>query len=115
MGKQNETFSDFSKLDTKVIFEFHHNIPSSMFSNGLPLANTMFPPACLKASAAVHSAVTRKLFRADCSNVTLFCIDTKNHKPFKVGFDIAKMAGLHESDSRIALRTFDVETSEPYK
>ena len=47
--------------------------------------------------------------------VTLFWKD-KTHKPFKVGFDIAKMAGLHESDSRIALRTFaQFETVKPYK
>ena len=33
-----------------------------------------------------------------------------------MGLDIAKMAGLHESDSRIALRTFaQIETSKPYK
>ena len=67
----------------------------------------MFSPACLNASAAVHSAVTQvkkcseQIFQG---NVTLLWKD--KHKPFKVGFDIAKMAGLHESDSRIAFRTF---------
>lgn len=30
----------------------------------------------------------------------------QENKPFMVGFDIAKMAGLTESDSRIALSTY---------
>lgn len=38
------------------IFSIQGKIPRSTFSKGLPLANTMFSPACLKASAAVHSA-----------------------------------------------------------
>lgn len=38
------------------IFNIQGKIPRSTFSKGLPLANTMFSPACLKASAAVHSA-----------------------------------------------------------
>jgi hypothetical protein len=48
------------------------------------------------------------MFRADFSKMEQhYFAKLKTHKPFKVGFDMAKMAGLHESDSRIALRTFD--------
>ena len=40
-------------------------IPRSTFSKGLPLAKTIFSPACLKASAAVHSAVKEYAKRTD--------------------------------------------------
>lgn len=32
------------------------SLPRSTFSKGLPLPKTIFSPACLKASVAVHSA-----------------------------------------------------------
>lgn len=43
-------------VNVNVAFKRKKTVPSSMFSNGLPLAKTIFSPAYLKASAAVHSA-----------------------------------------------------------
>nr|GMD62012.1 hypothetical protein Iba_chr12bCG1420 [Ipomoea batatas] len=77
LPNQSRGRGTYCLLDLHIL---HKNLPRSTLAKGLPLPKTIFGPACLKASAAVE-------------------------QPLFVGFDIANIAGLEESESRMALST----------
>lgn len=93
------------------------NKPRSTSWKGLPLAKTMFSPAYLNASAAVHSAATIHINNISMNRKPGYAVTThifmlmpirteKEMSPFSVGFDIANIAGLGDSESLIASSTF---------
>jgi len=78
----------------------------------VPLANTIFSLACLKASIAVHSAVhiihgkKSQWKHIDIIKELWVLNEPCTNKPFMVGLDMAKIAGSVETDSLIALSTW---------